>query len=156
MATELNREAQSESLVEYRLGVPEDSPFVFSSWLRSFRSARCNHLIPKDIYFANEKACIERTLVTNSLLFGVLANPEDQRHIIGYVIAEMDPQRIIVHWCYVKSTFRRMGFARVMLNVVTCLAAGRPIYCSHLSANDDFFRHITSKYQMTYNPGLRR
>lgn len=156
MAAELQPRTESHDLVEYRVGTEADAPFIFSSWLRSFRQARSNHLVSPEVYFANQKAIVERILSATHLVVGVLANPDDREHIIGYVVAEWVPGGFVIHWLYVKATFRRMGFADVLLRVIEGMAAGSPLRCSHLSPNDEFFRRITSKYAITYNPELRR
>jgi GNAT superfamily N-acetyltransferase len=52
-------------------------------------------------------------------------NQEDDEQIFGYIVAEtLSPDRPIVHYCYVKEPFRRLGIASKLYATVTPLGEG--------------------------------
>ncbi len=95
-----------------RAGKREDWPFVYGTWLNSFRvnSTFARH-IDQPTYFAMHHHVVERLLERGELL---IATPEDDPDTyLGYAVREQGTP--VVHYVYVKPAFRRFGVARALL-----------------------------------------
>ena len=110
---------------------PDDSAFVFSSWLRNYRASS---IIVKNVldsvYFPKHHRLIESILARRECRTRIAYVAGDPHTIIGYLVAEATLPRPILHWIYVKSAFRRMGVATELLG--------------GLDPNDCSFTHWTS------------
>lgn len=100
--------------------VDSDLPFVFSTWLKSYKA---NSLHTKrqrsSLYYPAYHRLIEKALARSKNLIACL--PGDPRTILGYLIAEPKraisvlidglpySERSIVHMAYTKSGFERFG-----------------------------------------------
>lgn len=101
------------SQLELRAMTPEDEAFIYNSWLTSYRGSS-SHIsyIPPDIYFAAHHKAIERIFQRADTSVVVACLKGDENVILGYLVSEAD----VIHWVYVKQSFRRMGIARAMLD----------------------------------------
>lgn len=106
--------------VELRGPRPEDLPWIYSSWIRSWTGT--------DAFRRTCQSCGARTgpdrtwacQATHTLATALMkrdgtqvivaCNPKDMDQMLGYVVAE--PERRVLHWIYVKHPFRRLGIGR--------------------------------------------
>lgn len=130
----------------------DDLPFVFNSWLKSFRDAPAVQSIPNSIYFAGQHDRIDRILKSAGLAAAVACNPEDPTQIYGYIVAENATVGSVVHWVYVKHPFRGHGVARGLFAAVVGAGTGPvPFYYTHrVKASDRLVRERAA----TFNPYL--
>lgn len=111
-------------LFAIRDALPDDVPFVFNSWLKSYRDSPMVKSIPNTIYYDEHHRVIERLLQSPDIHAHVACNPEDHNQIYGYVIAEkhIDPDIKCVsttfHWIYCKHPFRGNGIAKALYEKV--------------------------------------
>ncbi len=111
-------------LFTIRDALPDDVPFVFNSWLKSYRDSPMVKSIPNTIYYDEHHRVIERLLQKPELCAFVACNPEDSNQIYGYVLAEraFDGQGGCVsttfHWIYCKHPFRGNGIAKALFEKV--------------------------------------
>lgn len=97
--------------------------------------------------FPNHRQIIQNILASDELVSVVCCNEDDEDQIFGYLIGEREN---IVHFVYVKKTFRGFGFSKKMLEA------------SGFDLHDLTFTHwtfpmnkIISKFdQIRYNPYL--
>lgn len=121
--------------------VEQDLNFIFNSWLKSYRNSSFAEHIPNDIYFTFQKEVI-RLLLERSTIF-VAVNPEDSSQVYGYLVFEDN----IVHWCYVKFTYRKLGVMRKLLKATGCDS----YLCTHINKN---FSNLKTKFNVVYHPWL--
>lgn len=94
----------------------EDRPFIASSWLTSYgRSAVARSLDPK-IYHAKQGRLIDRLLADASVIL-VAVSASESSQLRGWIVADLPAGEVVtvVHFMYVKTTFRREGVAKALL-----------------------------------------
>ena len=119
--------SQPESEIEIRLLQPDDLPFVFNSWLKSFRSSTFAQAIDDKVYFSQQHKLIEHLLTKSVTL---IATPKGApTTILAYLVFEPDSK--VIHYAFTKFHFRRVGLGRELLNK------------AHLDLNECRFTHLT-------------
>jgi hypothetical protein len=131
--------------IEIRNAVTDDLPFIFATWLRSYRhSSQFAKKISNDVYFKYHHAAIERIISRGGII--KIANiVGDPNVILGYACLEAQGGTdMVVHYVYVKKNFRKMGIASRL----------------YKPEKGDYFTHLTddvtwalAKYDgLIYNP----
>jgi hypothetical protein len=128
----------------FRSPTPDELPFLFSSWLKSYRNAPAVRQMGNEDYFRHQALVIEAILPVASVTLAV--DPEDESVIWGFVVWEGP----VLHYLYVKHLLRQHGIARDLWR-----AAGSPTTCTHLSiAGEAYMRSHPGT--LTFNPFLTR
>lgn len=123
-----------------------DIPFIFSSWLKSFRdSGLLVRAIPHTIYFTNHHKLLQK-LIKRSTVY-VACSPTDSSQIYGYIVAEYIEGTFVLHFIYVKHSFRKLGVGKALFN--SFKHEGGASCCSHLTK---FGERLLLKYNMIYHP----
>ncbi len=132
-----------------RAGIPADVPLVTNSWLRSFRfSAWARDMSNRTYYFYHHRV-LEELLPRSTVLVAV--SPEDPDAIYGWCCAEVVDTAVVIHYVYVKESYRRLGVARAL--VKTLLDAERPplvLYTHQTKAS----REVAPRYRWVFDPYL--
>lgn len=124
-------------LVKLRPMTQNDRAFVIDSWLESYWRARAyKYGIARPQYKSGQAERIEAALFRSSV--EVLEEP-DSHLIIGYIVRES----LILHWVYVRSSFRRLGIA-------SGLVRDRCSWYTHDS--NAIGRKFIEKFKLKYNP----
>ena len=109
-----------EELVTIRPMVETDQNFVSQSWLKSLRSSSAYfHSIPEKIYYDTHRASIIKNFENSNCL---IAHPNGEPTlIVGYLVYEErdSPHYVILHYSYVKRSFRKMGLASLLIDFVS-------------------------------------
>jgi len=109
-----------EKLIEIRDLTPDMRNFVLNSWLRSLRASDCFYRrIDANIFFDNHETLITKCLERTSVL---VATPADHPSlVIGYIVFDDQgfSDSVTVHYCYVKSDYRKMGIATLLFDHVS-------------------------------------
>lgn len=87
-----------------------DHALILSSWLRNNVP---DPRIDKDLYFKRHELRIKSFLASSPQSFRILADAEDPDHIYGWICVDTDYRTL--HFVYVKSVYRRQGFANRLL-----------------------------------------
>jgi hypothetical protein len=126
--------------VELRSMVPEDESFIYSAWLKSYRSSPVATYLDNDTYYDNHKKIIEKLLLKANVT--ILCSKEDSSQIYGFLCHEGNT----AHYLYIKYPFRKMGLAKYLFNSVFSDAT---IVITHFNTT------LKSRLDtMTYNPYL--
>lgn len=96
----------------------EDIPFIFNSWLKSYRPSIQVKNIPQNIFYGEHHRFLEKIMKRAECI--IACNPDDTNHIFGYVVYEIITGVLVVHYVYVKQDYRRLGVCNYLLE-----AAGR-------------------------------
>lgn len=138
--------------VVYRAPTPADTSFIFNSWLKSFRSnSEWARAMPPAIYFDNHKRVVDRLLKECGVL--VAANPEDPEQIFGYAVYQATAGNVtILHWLYVKHTYRRLGIGGEIFRTVRELTRHKPelpVVGTHYTS---LWNVLADKWRLVFNP----
>lgn len=117
-------------MIPYKLRAPveADTSFIFNSWLKSYRSSNFAKDQCNTVFYENYKKIVN-DIIDRSMLT-VICNPEDENHLFGYIVFERLPgANLLVHYIYIKHTYRKNGLAKALINAVH--ESGNPILASH-------------------------
>jgi len=117
-------------MIPYKLRAPKEADinFIFNSWLKSYRNSDFAKSQCNAVYFENHKQIVT-TLINKSLIV-VACSPDDVNHVFGYVVYQFLPgNNLLVHYAYVKHTYRRMGIAKDFISKIR--KSDNPILSSH-------------------------
>jgi hypothetical protein len=99
----------------------EDIPFVFSSWLKSYRDSPAVRSVPNTNYYAGQHSLIEGLLQQPNAVILVACDPNDPSAIFGYMVAQTDPA--VFHFFYTKHAFRGWGIAKTLASALPQVTA---------------------------------
>jgi GNAT superfamily N-acetyltransferase len=115
----------------------EEFAFVFDSWARSFRRSPWAGVIPNHLYDAVSREAAKGIVDRPTARVTIAVAPGDTRRIMGCSIAE--PARNLLHWLYVKESFRHMGIGRALLaETVRDFGAGSHVYTFRTRSSERF------------------
>lgn len=125
----------------------EDVPFIFNSWLKSFRETGfMANGISNTVYYDGHHKIIQKILQRSEIWVACDERYPDQ--IFGYAVAERIDGIFVLHYVYVKHNFRKTGIAKVLLSMFKH-DRDQASCCTHLTRLTDRF---LMKYNMFYNP----
>lgn len=90
-----------------------DLPFVYNSFLKSYRDSPTVSAVPNTMYYEGQHALVERLLLRPACKLLMAVSREDQTQIFGYALAEILPYPVM-HWIYVKHPFRSFGIGKAL------------------------------------------
>lgn len=137
--------------VTIRAANTDDISFLMNSWLKSYRyGSWFTKRIRDSVYFKYHHQIVTGILSRGSCNVIVAVDPTDTYFILGYLVSEKFEDKNIIHYAYVKDTFRGKGVGRKLIEA------------SGLDLNKCCFSHwtkpvdeIIKKYAgMTYIPYL--
>lgn len=138
--------------VYIRSAKPQDLNFINHSWLKSYRNLPPVTSIPNYVYWPKQTPIVAGLIERSQVL--VLADGQDHDHIVGYVVYERKCDVCIVHYVYIKQTYRRLGLAQLLLNSVRApLPPETPVLTTHW-LKPCLFGHILKSVPLVYNPYL--
>jgi len=93
----------------------EDLPFIFSSWLKSYRDSDCAKHIPNEPYFRFHHKIVEsilsRASESGTATIKIACLADSSENILGWLVSEGP----VLHYVYIKNAFRRLGIASKLL-----------------------------------------
>lgn len=128
---------------------PNDLNFIYSSWLKSYNDDNYYNPIKGPAYFGYQKLLINKLL--NQSIVTIACNPEDNEQIFGYTVYEIGLDNLIIHYCYVKYNFRRLGVCRSMVEAIRLPRLSSNFFHTFRSPTYDKLKH---KFTLTYTPKL--
>jgi GNAT superfamily N-acetyltransferase len=134
--------------MKLRLAEESDVGFIFNSWLKSYRSSYFAKPISNTIYFSEHHKVIEKLAKTSEIL--IACNQDDPSQIYGYACAERVDGVFVIHYIYVKQTFRRMGVAKALLESFDHDYSDAAVFTHNTSIADK----LAAKYNLVYHPYL--
>jgi len=134
--------------IKIRLATQEDVSFIFNSWLKSYRSSPFARCIANEVYFNEHHKVIEQIIKDNKVI--VACNEKDDNQLYGYIVAGNYEGFFILHYIYVKHSFRDMGIGTELLNHFEHDPTSASVYTHHTNLADK----LKTKYNMIYHPYL--
>lgn len=153
--------------VTYRPPTPDDLAFITSSWLKSNRNSDFANYVENKAYYKLHSDLIKSIL--NRSLVTVICDPEDANHIYGYAVYELINTNLILHYIYIKFSYRNFGLAKDCLKTIYPDFGNKDIYLTHtdqvkiriieednnhLPKKTSCFIKKRDKYKLQYNPYL--
>lgn len=132
--------------IRIRPAAESDVAFIFSSWLKSYRSSRFAQGITNTVFFGEHHKVIEELLKTSTVL--IACNKNDSTDIYGYICAEIISNVFVVHYMYIKHTYRLFGLAKVMMAQFGHSKDNAGM-CTHLTRSGE---KVAAKYNLEYSP----
>lgn len=144
-----------------------DLPFVYRSWLRTFKRSEDRGPVHDLDYYATYRPTVERLLKRSHTLVMSDALDTTGRQIIGYIVYEPVPEVFtrrrtirtlgtpVVHWLYVKGdhdcNFRKHGVGTALLD--TALEGKSGCFYTFRTSHA---RRFSRRYVLTYSPEYAR
>ena len=128
--------------------IDEDQSFLFNSWLKSYRFSHFGEKITNTIYFQDHHKVIENILKKSKVLMA--CNVSDPSQLYGYIVVGEVDGILVVHFIYVKHTFRNMGIGKTLLDAVGHSTDNASVYTHHTRMADK----LAPKYNFVYHPYL--
>lgn len=142
--------AKAQAKFNIRPANLEDIPFIFSSWLKSYRDAPAVRSVPNTIYYAQHHKIIEQIFSSKGLRVFIACDQEESSQIFSYVVGEVTPDGVTIHFIYSKFPFRNFGIATALEKHLTDLNPGQ-VQFSHAGKNHD---RLIKNRKYVYNPYL--
>lgn len=101
--------------VAFRAPREDDLPFIFDTWVESFRLSHAAGPIPMDMYRNIYREVIRRLMQFPDVEAIVAYNAEIHKQVLGYIVfGGWAPKT--VHFLFVKHWFRHNGLARELMH----------------------------------------
>ncbi len=134
--------------IRLRNATDSDVPFIFNSWLKNFRTSPTTLGIASPVFYQQHHKVLEGLCKRASLT--VACNNTDIGQIYGYLCCEKVEDTLVIHFIYVKETFRRLGVARMLLEAQGW-GPKMPIFYTHKTR---MTIALSDKFPIVYNPYL--
>ena len=101
-----------ETELRFRPAGQEDVAFIFHSWLKCYRHAPGVAGISSPVYYAQHHLLIEGLCRTAKIT--MVCAKQDPTQLFGYICYDTAEGLPVLHFIYVKETYRRMGIAHML------------------------------------------
>jgi len=135
--------------VEIRRARKSDIPFITSSWLKSNRYGYMVQSVPNTAYYYQHHKILEQVIPRSVVL--VACNHEDPDQILGWMCAEVVDTAMVLHYVYVKKSFRKFGLATRLVETMRKVEDPPAIMTTHSNRE---VRDILEDKEIMYNPYL--
>lgn len=127
----------------------DDTAFIFSSWLRSFKTSFFAKDIANKVYFWHQHKLIENIVSEGGKIL-VACDPEDTSVVYGWIVYSHLSRHGLpcLHYIYVKQSFRGLGMAKALVKAAK-IDTSKMSVCSHITG---LGKTLAEKYNFLYNP----
>lgn len=132
--------------VRLRVANEEDIPFIFSSWLKSYKNSLFACRLPNTIYYTEHHKLIERILKVSDVI--VACNNDDPSQVYGWACASKVDGIFCLHYLYVKHSFRNLGIGSILFNSYEHDSSTAGLYTQHTRPMETF----APKHNLIYHP----
>lgn len=125
-----------------------DIPFIYSSWLKSFKhDSALGKSMRSSIYFEQYREVIDQILEDSQTFVAHL--PDEPNVIIGYIVFESYASipTATIHYAFVKESFRRIG---VFTSLLKLIDYSKPWQYTHKT--NTLIKVLGSDTDWIYNP----
>ncbi len=96
-----------------------DAPFIMDGWLRSYENAKAVSGIPRETYFHWHQVTIQGLWFDPTAAWIVACDPDRPGQCFGFIVGQRAETLAgsvpVLHYCYVKPQYRRLGLASRLL-----------------------------------------
>lgn len=138
--------------VAYRAPTEEDLPFIYSTWLKSYRNTDWAKHMSNDTYYFHHKAICAAILESPTTVTTLICDESDPEQLYGYVVAQVIGGKPLLHFAYIKYNFRKLGLMKSLIQHLGYFnTSGQVNFITHLPRN---YTALRTKYNLEYNPYL--
>lgn len=101
--------------VSHRIAAIADMPFIVATWSRAYKRSRQAGIIATDDWHSVMHRTIERLLARRTVSAIVACDATDPEFAYGWIAGDTSPRAPVVHFAYVKESYRRAGIGRGLL-----------------------------------------
>lgn len=136
-----------------RTPIPADKNFITHSWVKNFYAAfaKLNAGIGKKNFNENQYMLIRDILEKESAIILIACDQFNPDIIFGYLVAELAPQRVYVHWVYIKDKLRSYGLAKALFATLKEHLPEEKFIVTHLTS---YATRFVNKNKLRYEPLL--
>ena len=128
---------------------PEDTSFLYASYLKSFHRGHPVKFIPNSLYFQPQTELLDFLLDSAHVLLACF--PEAPEEIVGWVLYQHLPEALVVHYVYVKAMHRGNRIGKLMLDSI--LNGKSLVIATHASDEYVKLKHKLPQ-RLVYDPHL--
>lgn len=132
--------------IRLRLANDEDIPFIFNSWLKSYRNSYFAKNISNTIFYSEHHKLLEKVINQSKIVVACKEDEPDQ--IYGWICAGKTEGIFTLHYIYVKHPFRSFGVGKALLNAFEHDTESAAVYTHHTKVAEK----LAAKYNMIYHP----
>ncbi len=132
--------------IRLRSANEEDIPFIFNSWLKSYRNSYFAKAVTNTVFYTEHHKLLEKIIENNQVVIACKNDEPDQ--IYGWICAGKTDGIFTLHYVYVKHPFRGFGVGKQLLNVFDHDPAFAGIYTHHTKTAE----RLAPKFNMIYHP----
>lgn len=132
--------------VEIRMADDNASHLIRDSWLKSFRKSSWTQGIPNEIFYPRYGERVDKLIKSSITMVAFWEQDHDQFY--GWMTGSRFKSGLIIHYCYVKSAFRKLGMGRALLESFAWKDNEKIIGTHHTWAH----QWLDCKYVIEYNP----
>lgn len=135
-----------------------DYNFIYNSWLKQIEGSYSTFGISKKVFYSIYPNVITDLLKSSKTIVAV--DSTDHEHIYGYItfFPHYEGNNIILHFVFVKSSFRRWGIANALKQAAIDLENEQmkspKLYSTHSTTRPGNKDVLTTKWDLIYNPYL--
>lgn len=129
----------------------DDAKLILHSWMKSMRGMYRDAL--DEHYFPGQQARIMKISQQPQTRVTIAADAEKPWYIYGWIVADVpgsDNEPLIVHYCFVKNSFRRQGIGRALMEAVGWYP-DRYVYATHWNY---YLKELRQRIKIRFNPWL--
>lgn len=138
--------ADEKAIIKIRKATEADVPFIFSSWLKSYRSSFFGQNISTTIFYNEHHKVIERLL--KSCEVWIACNDNDSTELYGFICAEVQQGILIIHYTYVKQLFRTLGIGKMLLRAINYDSSKATIF----THNTKHGQRLANRFNLVHSP----
>jgi hypothetical protein len=130
----------------------DDIPFVFNSWLKSYRDAPSVRAVPNTLYYTAHHSVIEKIFASPGLVLLVACDTTEPKQIFGYAVGERLPSGFVIHWIYCKFPFRKFAIGGALEQALLATNIdNKEIYYTHCPKGSE---SLLRNRKYVFNPYL--
>jgi hypothetical protein len=95
--------------------VPSDEDFIFDSWLNNYQATSYFAKRMRKQTFMKFHPILANEIMRRPSTITKIAGDADYT-IYGYIIAEPDSELPVIHYCYVRPEYQKLGIAKDLFN----------------------------------------
>ena len=137
--------------VKVRQAQESDLPFVYSTWLKSYRQSDWAKEMSNDVFFSQHKTIVASILESENVEINIVCGLDDEDALYGYIVAERVADRSLVHFMYCKYNFRKLGIMSNLVRELGYFEGDGANFITHLPRN---YQALKSKFNLEYSPYL--
>lgn len=135
--------------IRFRNPKASDRALILNAWLKSYRKAFAAEGISNTIYYAEHHE-VARSILERGCVV-VACDDTNPDVIIGFIAAEVVDEALVIHYLYVKNSFRGFGIGKLLYETVRAQENPEIVYCTHMT---DQVAKPAKRREVIYNPYL--